>query len=55
MKILVYKASIEQLWKQKSLDPHFVEKPGYFCPVARFPANNEGWNDAVEYAKRKSS
>lgn len=55
MKVLVYKASIGDLWQQRSLDPHFVTKPGYICPVARFPANAEGWQDALDYAKRKDA
>lgn len=53
VKILVYRATIADLWKQKSLDPHFVTTGGYICPIARFPATEEGWLDAQNYARSK--
>lgn len=45
--------------KWKKIDPHFrdsgkensYEAPS---PVARFPATEEGWNDAVAYAQSKT-
>ena len=58
-KILCYAGVPEShALKWREIDPHFVDSkttrrerqsPG---PVARFPASDEGWNDAVEYAKR---
>lgn len=59
-KILVYLNVPEKsliMWRK--IDPHFKdgkiklalnEAPS---PVARFPANKAGWDDAIEYLKRK--
>jgi hypothetical protein len=45
-------------WRR--IDPHFRDPKQKFVkeapsPAARFPASPEGWTDAIEYAKRKSS
>ena len=36
-------------WKR--IDPHFKDKAP--SPAARFPASDEGWNDALAYAANK--
>lgn len=57
-KILVYlnTAPITAL-KWKKIDPHFRNGPFKTneapSPAARFPATNEGWQDAIEYCKGK--
>src|SRR5574338_825779 len=44
-------------WKE--IDPHFkdpkkkIDKCQAPAPNARFPANEQGWNDALEYARYK--
>ena len=46
-KILVFKnVSIEQLEKQKVIDPHFSDNDKYFSPIARFVPTQEGWENA---------
>jgi hypothetical protein len=56
-KIMVFaKVNMVDAFKWKKIDPHFrnshpsskTEAPS---PVARFPANDKGWQDAIEYAK----
>ena len=44
-------------WKE--IDPHFADRKlkrllhQAPSPAARFPGDEEGWNDAMDYAKRK--
>ncbi len=48
-KILVYKnATLEQLKKQKSIDPHFSNNKKFLSPFARFEPTHQGWNCAVD-------
>jgi len=59
-KVMVFlNVSEKEVLKWRKIDPHFRDPktqlnprdaPG---PAARFPANPEGWNDAIEYAKSK--
>lgn len=59
-KVMVYlNVTALQALKWKKLDPHFTdpktirkatEAPG---PSARFPASDEGWKDALAYARSK--
>lgn len=51
-KILVYKADSTKILKRKELDPHFMEKG--LSPVARFPATDEGREDAFAFVTMKS-
>lgn len=58
-KIMVFLNVLERdILKWKEIDPHF-RKPQLTrlreapSPAARFPASDEGWKDAIEYAKRK--
>lgn len=45
----------------KAIDPHFRDRrdgrapksPSAPSPAARFPGDDEGWRDAIEYAQRK--
>jgi hypothetical protein len=59
-KILVYlKKDIKDIIFWKEIDPHFkdpkksVNKTQAPAPNARFPANDEGWKDAINYVKMK--
>lgn len=49
--------SIKNALKWKRIDPHFSDKKSLAnhapSPAARFPASPEGWQDALDYAKRK--
>ncbi len=55
VKVMVYKATLSQLVRQKSLDPHFGEsKDGYIYPIARFEPTEAGYADALEFASGKS-
>ena len=51
-KILVYRLTGTWLYRQKELDPHFLENDR--SPIARFPATKDGWADALAYAQMKS-
>jgi len=59
-KVLVFlKVTELEALKWKEIDPHFRDPKRTMAarapsPAARFPASNEGWNDAVEYAKTKT-
>lgn len=51
-KILVYDGvTIEQLRKQKLIDPHFSENEKYTSPVARFEPTDRGWKMAGIFAR----
>lgn len=48
-KILLYKnVTLENLIKQKSIDPHFSDNIKYHSPIARFEPTDKGWNMAKE-------
>ena len=51
-KVAVYKTSLRKLMGAESLDPHFLESG--LCPIARFPANESGLQDAINFARSKS-
>lgn len=51
VKVMVYRATLSQLVRQKSLDPHFGDKEGYHYPIARFEPNDNGWKNALDFAK----
>lgn len=61
-KVMVYLDVTEvDAIRWRSLDPHFrdpqdrAKRPDQApSPAARFPASPEGWNDAIEYARRKA-
>jgi len=60
-KILVYRnvRPIDAM-KWKNLDPHFREADKKLeinsapSPIARFPGNKEGWDDAIHFANLKA-
>lgn len=45
--------------KWKSIDPHFHDKKVTDTmapsPAARFPATEQGWTDAINYASRRNA
>lgn len=50
-KILLYKdCSIEDLKRQKYIDPHFSNSIMFHSPIARFVPNGEGWYMATNLA-----
>lgn len=51
-KILVYRMTDGWLFRQKELDPHFLENES--SPIARFPATEEGWEDAMNFVQQKN-
>lgn len=51
-KILLYKnTTLEQLLKQKLIDPHFSTSKKYRSPIARFEPTAYGWECGVELIK----
>lgn len=51
-KILVFKGTnIQELKRQKLIDPHFSENKDYLSPIARFEPTRRGWVWAEEFAK----
>lgn len=62
VKVLVFaNTNAMQALKWKRIDPHFrdpkikstaTDAPS---PIARFPASEEGWADALDYAEKKRS
>ena len=54
-KILLYKASYEELLQQDVLDPHFSKSKLFHHPFARFRPTNDGWREgkAVLYSLKK--
>ena len=61
MKVMVFRSvSLADAIKWRRIDPHFRgdEKKGHPkeapSPIARFPGNEEGWLDAIRYAKTKT-
>lgn len=50
-KIMVYKCSLDDLLKQKLIDPHFSNNKNYFSPVARFEPTEQGWENALNLTK----
>lgn len=51
-KVVVFRASFQQLHAQGGIDPHFGEDDKIY-PIARFRPTEDGWWDACEYARRK--
>lgn len=50
-KILVYKALLENVLAQKSLDPHFSESKKFLSPIARFVPTYEGMGMAQAFCQ----
>jgi hypothetical protein len=54
-KLLVFEnVTVNDLIKQRSIDPHFSENKKYISPIARFRPNEEGWKDAVSFCSIKN-
>lgn len=49
-KIMVYECTLNELIKQKLIDPHFCNNENYFSPIARFEPTERGWNNACALA-----
>jgi hypothetical protein len=50
-KILLFKnCLLENLRKQKIIDPHFSNNKKYYSPIARFEPTDAGWEMAVNAA-----
>lgn len=49
-KILVYECSMNELNKQKALDPHFCDDKSHLSPFARFEPTERGWAAACSLA-----
>ncbi len=49
-KIMVYKCTLNELMKQKLIDPHFCDNENYFSPIARFEPTEQGWSNACVLA-----
>lgn len=50
-KILFYKnTKLDDIRKQKHLDPHFSNNKQFLSPFARFEPTNDGWDAAVTLA-----
>ncbi len=65
VKVMVFSnANLKSAIKWKKIDPHFRDpdknfdsKHGYAAapgPIARFPASDQGWKDAIEYANSRT-
>ena len=57
-KIIVFNASMKEALTWREIDPHFREDqdcPSFRAPspIARFPATDVGWADAIKYAESK--
>lgn len=53
-KILLYRGvTISDIQEWDYLDPHFLE--GCVSPIARFSPTDEGWQDAISFAKMKNA
>lgn len=52
-KILVFEnCTLEQLKKQKLIDPHFCENKKFISPIARFEPTERGWDFALQFAQQ---
>ena len=49
-KIMVYKCTLDELMKQKLIDPHFCDNENYFSPIARLEPTEQGWINACALA-----
>lgn len=50
-KVLLFKCSLKDLLKQKSIDPHFSDNKDYISPIARFEPTEQGWENGIKLAK----
>lgn len=59
-KVLVFKATVKEAMLWRRMDPHFKEAPAQDfakneapVPIARFPASDEGWEDAKAFVNSR--
>lgn len=50
-KILVFENTLENVLKQKSIDPHFSDNKKFISPIARFEPTIKGWEMATFLTK----
>lgn len=50
-KVLVYRATPQQLRAAIELDPHFCEETGPLVPIARFEPTTRGWVNACRFVE----
>jgi len=49
-KILLYEnVTMQQLTKQKLVDPHFSDNAKFYSPIARFEPTEKGWKMALKF------
>lgn len=49
-KVMVFKATLEEIERQGMLDPHFCDGD-HISPIARFRPDDEGWRHAVSFVE----
>jgi len=61
VKVMVFlDATVKQVLRWRKIDPHFRDPKGLPTateapsPAARFPGSDEGWKDALAYARSKA-
>lgn len=59
VKVMVFEGvGLKDAIKWKKIDPHFRELTSSTTeatsPIARFPASDQGWHDAIGYARNKA-
>jgi hypothetical protein len=58
--MVIFDVPEDRMIRWRRIDPHFRGPSKVFLateapsPAARFPASEEGWNDALDYARRKA-
>jgi len=50
-KIMLYDCTIDELMRQKIIDPHFCDNKKYLSPIARFEPSKRGWDVSAATAK----
>ena len=50
-KILVFNCKIQDLLKQKLIDPHFSDNKQMISPIARFEPTQTGWDFAKAFVR----
>lgn len=50
-KILVFNCKLQDLLKQKLIDPHFAENKKFISPIARFEPTEQGWSFALFFGR----
>lgn len=51
IKILLFKCKLNDLKKQKLIDPHFSNNKKFISPIARFEPTIDGYRNAIKYVR----